>query len=434
MLFLCGPASAADDRMGLMQAYEAALANDPKFQWARAARQEGLEYQALGRARVLPTVSAVASSNRNRAEVTDSNGRVDNRGGYASSTSSLQLRQPLYDPGAWAARDQGIARTAASEALFASREQELMVRVFDAYSRALLAAEEVRLVQAQLRALDEQLRSNEQRLAGGEGTRTDVLETASKRSLMQAHLVVAQDHAQSELNALQAMIGVPVGTLERLKADGAGVPPLADSLDEWRARVLTFNSEVESLKQAIAAARQEVVRVESGHLPRLELLMSVGDSQSDTTSTYQQSSRTGTVGLQLNVPLYAGGAVSAAVRQALAQLSKAEADLASRVAELQVDLQRQYRVQRSSVQRIEALVAAVVTSHTLVDATRRSFVGGERTNVDVLDSQERLAQSIRDLIEARYQQLFAGLRVRQLAGVLQEPDLRAVAAQFGDRP
>ncbi|MEG0053624.1 MAG: TolC family protein, partial [Comamonas sp.] len=104
-----------------------------------------------------------------------------------------------------------------------------------------------------------------------------------------------------------------------------------------------------------------------------------------------------------------------------------------RLAELQVELHRQYSLQKSSVLRIEALESAVTASYALIEATRRSFAGGERTNVDVLDAQERLAKSVRNLMQARYEQLLAGLRLRHLAGVLGEPDLRAVAAKFGKK-
>lgn len=431
-LLLSSQASMGKEAMHLMQAYEAARANDPIFQGAQAMRREGLEYRAIGNSKVLPSISAVVSSNRNQSQVTDSSGRAENRGRYASSTSSLQLRQPLYDREAWAAKNQGIARTASSEALFRAREQELIVRVFEAYSKALLASEDVLLVQAQLRSADEQLRANQHRLVQGEGTRTDVLETSSKQALIQAELIVAQDHAQNALDALQAIVGEPVDGLERLTVEGAAAL-LPGTLDDWRATALSVNPEIESLKQTVEAARQEIRRVDSGHYPRLALLLSAGNSESDTTSTYRQSSRTSTVGVQLNVPIFSGGAVSAQSRQAVAQLIKAQADLDTRLAELQVELHRQYSLQKSSVLRIEALESAVTASYALIEATRRSFAGGERTNVDVLDAQERLAKSVRNLMQARYEQLLAGLRLRHLAGVLGEPDLRAVAAKFGKK-
>lgn len=428
-VFFSSYAISAQDVSGLLQVYEAARANDPVFQGAQAVRQEGLEHQVIGNSKVLPSISAVISSNRNQAQVTDSSGRTDNRGRYASSTSSLQLRQPLYDREAWASKHQGAARTAVSEALFRAREQELIVRVFEAYSKALLASEKVLLTQAQLASANEQLRANQRRLALGEGTRTDLLETSTKQALIQAELIVAQDHAQNTLDALQAITGVPVSPLARFILDSEAVQ-VHGTLETWRLQALGANAEIESLRQTVEAARQEVKRVDSGHYPRLALLLSLGNSESDTTSTYRQSSRTSTVGLQLNVPIFSGGAVSAQARQAVAQLMKAQADLDTRIAELQVDLHRQYSTQQNGVLRIAALRSAVSSGHTLVEATRRSFAGGERTNVDVLDAQERLAKSVSDLLQARLDQLLAGLRLRHLAGVLEEQDLRAIASHF----
>lgn len=425
---------AEEATLSLMQAYAAARANDPLFHRAQAEREEGLQHEDLGRAKILPNVSAIGATNRNRAQVTNSNGTVDDRGDYSSNTASLQLRQPLFDLEAWAARNQGIARTAASEAAFRAREQELIVRVFEAYSKVLLAQEEVRLVEAQLQAVDEQLRANTQRLAQGEGTRTDLLETRSKQSLLRAQLVVVQDNHDNERKSLEALVGMPVGTLNRLRIGGGAVARVPGSAAEWHEQALRANGEVESLRQQVEAARQEAKRAEAGHYPRLALLVSAGQSDSDTISTFQQSSRTGMVGLQLSVPIYSGGAVSAQARQAVAQLSKAQAELDARVARLQVEVHRQHSIQHNNVQRIEALASAVETNYTLIEATRRSFIGGERTNLDVLTAQERLALAVRDLSEARYQQLLAGLRLRQFAGVLAETDLGAAASNFDGRP
>lgn len=416
--------------MGLVAAYEAALANDPEFRMARAARDEGAENEAIGRSRILPTVSGLASYNQNDARIQEASGVVDDRGRYASSATNLQLRQPLYDRDAWVQREQGMVRTAGSEAQFRAREQELIVRVFDAYVKALLAQDEVLLVRATLDAVGGQMRANEQRLRNGEGTRTEVLETRSRLTLLEAQLVEAQDSARSALAALQAIVGVPVQSLQRIRPAGARAPVDA-GIAQWREQALAVNGEIESLRQSVEDARLEVRRIGSGHLPRLALLVSVGTNDSDTTATYRQNSQTATVGLQLNIPIYAGGSVSAQERQAAARLALTQAELDTRIAKLDVELQRQYDAQRSGVRRIDALRAAVRNGNELVDATRRSFIGGERTNVDVLDAQESLARTERDLLEARYQQMLAGLRLRQLAGVLAEEDLRKLAVEFG---
>jgi len=429
-LFMTGAARAAGPALDLMQAYEAARKNDPAYKGAVAERDAGREFEAIGRARVLPVINAVSTNNRNNAKVTAAGGNTEDRGQFSSSSTSLQLRQPLYSRDAWASKAQGEARTAASDAAFRSREQQLIVRVFEAYAKAVVAQEQVELVQAQLKALDEQLRANEQRFTKGEGTRTDVLETGSKRALVQARLIEATDADQNARTALEAIIGMPVQRVGRLKVAGRAINADTDALDVWRNRATQSNGEIESLRKAVEVARQELRRVEGGHHPKLDLVMSTGRTQSDTTATFQQTTRNRSVGLELTVPIYAGGSVSAQARQAAAQLSKAEADLEARTGELMVELHRQHTLQRNSTSRIAALQSAVESSSVLIEATRKSVVGGERTNIDVLEAQERLAQAERDLIDARNQQLLAGLRLRSIAGTLQEADLQSVAREF----
>lgn len=420
--------------LGLVEAYEAARASDPVFRGAIADRMAGQEYEALGRARLLPSVSAVLTQNRNSAVVDTSGGGRQNRGDYTSSTRSIQLRQPIYDPDAWAARRQGIARAASAEAAFRQREQELIVRVFDAYTQALVAQEEVALVRAQLQALDGLYQANEQRLRGGEGTRTEVLETASKRSLVRARLVEAQDVLANRLEALRALVGIPVNALQALPPDAPAAVDAAGSFEQWRAQAHAASPELESLRQAVTVAREEVRRQESAHHPRLDLLASRGRSQSETTATFQQTSDTRTLGVQLNVPLFSGGAISAQVRQSAALLERAQAELDIRQVELDVELHRQHAILSQGAVRLQALSEAVAASEVLVEATEKSVAGGERTNVDVLDARERLSQARRDLIKARYEQLVAGLRLRYLAGVLGESDLHMAASRFGPLP
>jgi len=120
-LFMTGAARAAGPALDLMQAYEAARKNDPAYKGAVAERDAGREFEAIGRARVLPVINAVSTNNRNNAKVTAAGGNTEDRGQFSSSSTSLQLRQPLYSRDAWASKAQGEARTAASDAAFRSR-------------------------------------------------------------------------------------------------------------------------------------------------------------------------------------------------------------------------------------------------------------------------------------------------------------------------
>jgi protease secretion system outer membrane protein len=257
-----------------------------------------------------------------------------------------------------------------------------------------------------------------------------VLETRAKRAIAQAQLIEAQDNQQHARNRLAAMTGTPVDRLGRLVDEFDGAQTQTPSLEEWRALALQNNGLLLSLARELEAAREEIRRVNSGHYPRLDLLASTGRSESDTVTTYRQTSRTTSLGVQLNVPLYAGGAVSSQTRQATARLAQAQAELDAKTSETLVDLHRQFHLQQSSGMRIQALLKAVEAGRVLIDATQKSVRGGERTNLDVLTARERLSASERDLLKARHTYLLAGLRLRSLAGVLVESDLGQVASLF----
>ncbi len=425
-------ACAQEGTIGLMDAYEAARGHDAQFRSAQAEREAGREYAAISRSRLLPTVSAVVSENRNRATVTNTGGGRQDRGSYNSSTNNLLLRQPLYDREAWVAHRQGKARSAASEATYRLRLQELALRTTEAYTQVLLAQDEVHLIEVQLNALEELYRANEQRFQHGEGTRTEMLETQAKRAVVQTRLNEAQDLAANRRVALESLTGMRVHRLQRLHPlPREGAAAREQTLEAWRHATQSYNPELESLRYALTIAQEEVLRLGAGHHPRVDMTVSVGRSQSDTTATFQQTSTTRTVGVQLSIPLYGGGGVSAQVRQALAQRDKAEADLAARQEEMNVDLHRQYSLQSNGPARLEALLQAVRANEELVDATLRSVAGGERTNVDVLNARERLSLAQRDLLEARYGYLLAGLRLRHIAGTLEDDDLRELSRKFG---
>lgn len=425
--WLCVQAQTAS--MGVMQAYEAARLNDPVYRAAQAEYEVGQQHQHLGRAGLLPVISASISAHRNQADITDALGNTQGRS-YNSSSAQIQLRQPLFDREGRAAYRQGTARSLASEARFAARQQDLIVRVFDAYAAANHAQEQVRLAQVQLDALAEQQRANEQLLAKGEGTRTEVLETRALYQMSQAQLIEAQNTLALAHNKLSAITGRPVHTLDRLAAGFHVDPSPTRSLDQWRELALQNSGELRSLRQELVATSEEIRRVEAGHYPRLDLVASIGRNESDTVTTITQRSRVHSVGVQLNVPIYAGGAVTAQGRQAVARHAQALAELDARTLDTLVEVNRQFQLQQSAALRAQALVKAVESNRVLIEATRKSVGGGVRTNLDVLNALERLSQSERDLASARHTHLLAGLQLRSHAGVLEEADLRQVASRF----
>lgn len=551
---LAWTAPASAEVLDLARAFQAARLNDPSYRAAIAARDAGQEEKILGRAQLLPSISATYATSRNNTRShqgqvtattdttstssstsassttddrlqtasaftgplsgrpvesqrrvtesesdtsTDSSGysNVDEteieRNKFRNTSAALQLRQPLIHFGAMAGYRQGQALSAASDALFRIQQQELMVRVAEVYAGALFAEDSRHLALTQLETLTEQQTTNERLLTSGEGTLTDVLETRAKRELAQAQLLEAEDAVFAARNRLIAMTGLQATTLVPLKTEVITTSPLATTPEDWRGLALAHNGQLESLRYQVEAANEEVKKAQSGHYPRLDLVASVerdnfrsnvnpisnatlsnsGSSSTSNTTGSTSNVSTGSapllnesansnytttssssassssrynaqqnlttrrrttnhvIGVEFNLPLFSGGAVSARTRQVAARLIQTQAEMDARVDEVLLELNRQFRLQQTTTLRVKALEQAVASSRIAVDATIKSAAAGVRTNLDVLNARERLVTAERELADARYAHLLAFLRLRFNAGVLTEDDLMQLAGR-----
>ena len=429
-LLIALPAQALD----LQDAYVLALRNDPTFQAALKEHEAGQEDRNIGRAALLPTLNYSYNNARNESEVTQSTavGDVRTERDYRSYSSNLSLQQPLFDVAAWAEYKQGVAKALLADERFRARSQELLVRLFTAYSDALLAAERRALAQAQRRAYGGRLQLNEKLFAGGEGTRTDMLETQARHELAQAQEIEAQDALDSALHELQSIVGEPL-LIEDLSplAERFVVQPLQPArFDAWRDLALAGNAELASGRHGLEVAERNVQRNRAGHLPKLSLYASSRLTSSDSESSYNQKYDTDSVGIQLSMPLFAGGGVAASTRQASRQLEQASYELDAQRASTLNELRRQFNLCASSVAKIRAYELAVSSARTLIEATRKSVSGGERVNLDVLDAEQQYYDARGNLAEARHGYLRAWLQLRYLAGVLGDGDLREVSGYF----
>ena len=325
---------------------------------------------------------------------------------------------------------QGNAQAEYAKENFVGRTQEMAVRVIGAYLDALFAREQVRISKAQRDMYTEQKAVNDLLFKKGEGTRTDMLETQARLELAQAQLLEATDNEQVQLSTLAGIVGQEVTSLEELRPDFRAQTALEGDFEAWRKKALAQNPDLLAQVYAIEAARQEVNKNKAGHAPRLDFIASYSKADSETLNTYNQDSTNRSVGIQLTVPLYSGGAVSASTRQASANLARAKAELQLRIDKVMVDLRKQYAAVLSSVARIQALDKAVSSGELLVTATEQSIKGGVRINLDLLNARQQLYTSQRDLAQARYTYLLSLLKLRAAAGELGPDDVRLVAAYF----
>jgi protease secretion system outer membrane protein len=431
MTCLCLPAHAD----GLMAFYSQALEYDPTYRAALAEREAGREERAIGRAALLPKLSYQYQAGRNHSEVTQpalTGGATTTDRSYRSYSSALTLQQPLLDYGALAGYHYGVAQAHHADEQFRGRSQELAVRVAKAYSDALYAHDQVVLSQAQKRAYAELMTLNRRVLDAGEGTRTDVLETEARYDLTIAQEIEAQDALDDALRTLGAMVGRVLDVEDLAPLTGTfGELALEDTrFEHWRRAALMHNPELAAQRHALDAAQQRIEQARAGHLPSVSLYASTGRQKSSSEATYDQRYRTNSVGLQVTIPIFAGGGVSATVRQAVDRREQQRFEGDARQAEILNALRQQFNLFRSSAAKMRAYQYAVDSTRELIRAMQKSVAGGERVNADVLQAEQQYYDALRNLAQARYAYLLSWLTLRFHAGTLTPADVRAVNGFF----
>lgn len=413
--------------MGLMEAYQAALANDANYQAALHERDAAEENRALGRSALLPSLSYNLNKGKNRATYTLP---IHEEQVYNSSAHSLSLRQPLISLDAYARFRQGQAQAEYGESVFESKTQDVKIRVANAYFDAGFAQTQLGLVEAQRSAMQEQLKLNQRMLDKGEGTKTEVLETQAKLDLTESQLIEAQDYVRQTRKALEAIVGSAVDKIDMVRSNFSLRAKDQLGYEEWRNLMLANNPEIKAQQAAVKAAEQEVSKARAGYLPRVDFYASLEKDSSASINTVGQDIKTRSVGIQLQLPIYSGGEVSAATSQAKANFEKSKSELDGKTREISVTLFRDYNAVLNSAAKIRALEKSIESAQLLVLATEQSIKGGVRINLDLLNAKAQLYAAMKELAQARYTYMLTYLHLRADAGVLDEQDLRDTAQYF----
>ena len=417
----------ATDLLGI---YHEAQQYDAAFASARAAYQAGLEKLPQGRALLLPSVNLRADGNNN-----DVNTRYDAnipglRGGgynYNSEVITLSLTQPLYNKEKFSQYGQAKEQIVQAEAQLGAAQQDLIIRTAQAYFDALLAQNNVDLAGAQKMAISEQLEQAKRNFEVGVSTITDTHEAQAKHDLASAQEIAAKNDLEVKKSVLQKIIGkIP----EQLFALGEKLPlnlPQPDDIAQWMAAAEQQNLLLQIQRAIVEVAKQDVERNRGGHYPTVDLVASYSDNNAGG-SIYGVGSdnRTSTVGVQLNLPLFQGGAINSRVREAEANQGKALHDMEQAKRQAALDARQAFLGVASEAAHIRALEQALVSSLSSLDSTKIGLEVGVRTNVDVLNAQQQLYSTRRDLFQARYSYLMNQLKLKAAVGKLSEEDLQQI--------
>jgi len=420
------PAAAED----LMQVYREAQRYDAVYGAARFSLEAGRERIPQGRALLLPSLNLTANAAAQRIELESSNQLVTPDFVRSPTTSgyTFTLSQPLYRPQNLAQRDQAGYLVRQAEATFAQASQDLTVRTAQAYFDVLAAQDTLALVGAQKAAISEQLAQAKRNFEVGTATITDTHEAQARYDLIVAQEIAAQNDLDSKRRALQLIAGREYTQLRPLRTEIRLSPPVPNDMQSW-VDLAEKQSYAVLIQQAVTEVAQlETRRASAGHMPTLDLVGTYGTTR-DTGSLQTGVGRditTSQLSLQLAVPLYQGGSISSREREAAANYLKARQDLENARRTAALTTRQTYLAVINGIAQVGALEQALTSSQSALDSNRLGYEVGVRINIDVLNAQQQLFSTRRDLAVARYNAILNQLRLKAAAGSLREEDLEEV--------
>lgn len=422
MLPWSGALQAAD----LLQVYELARENDPSYLEAKAHFEAGQEKLTQGRSGLLPTLAITGSANSVDREITNPANPATR---YHNYQYALTLSQPLFRWQNWLQYEQGGLQVAQAEAEFAQARQDLLLRTAQAYFDVLLAEDSVKTLEAQMVAIDQQLEQAKAYFEVGTATITDTHEAQARRDLAEAQLIAARSDLEIKQAALQTLTGQPVERLSALRAEAKLGEPEPKQLEHWVKAAEEQSPAVQTRYAAAEVAKREASKQQAGHLPTLDLVGSVGRTHDFTFTGLGMGMadiNQKMLGVQLNIPLFQGGAVSSKAREAAANHLAAKASLEAARRQAAQTARQTYLGVVNGLAQVKALEAAKASSQLALDANKLGYEVGVRVNIDVLNAEQQVRSTHRDLAKARFETLLAQLRLKAAVGTLGESDLQAI--------
>jgi outer membrane protein len=387
----------------LVELYRSARDYDAAYQSARSLYDANLYRAEQARAGILP--QAGLSMGVSRANYENNNPVVDRN--FPQQSATLSASQPLYRPGNWATYEQGKQQVELSKAQLEAAEQDLIVRTSQLYFDVLAAQDTLAFVRAQKAAVAEQLASAKRNFEVGTSTITDSREAQARYDLVIAQELAAENDLRVKKIALDQLVGRPDAQPRPLVAP-TNLPPLVPAdVNTWVQQSEAVHPSIRQAEASLQVAKLEIDKAEAGHKPTVDLTASYGaqrnpQGSASSLNTLNSRANTTTVGLALNLPLFAGFATQNRIRETLSLEEKARSDLDVARRSVALNTRTAYFGVLSGQGQVRALEAAEASSQSALDANRLGYQVGVRINIDVLNAQSQLFQTKRDLAVARY--------------------------------
>ena len=405
----------------LLELYEAAHSYDATYLSARAL-YDSAQFR-VEQTRALMRPSAALSSSGGRSQTSPTFG-----GDFGSNNlgASISARQPLFNPGNRASISQAERSLESSLADLDTAEQDLMLRVSQAYFDVLGAEDTLQTTRANKTAIAEQLASAKRNFEVGTATITDTREAQARFDLATSQEIAANNDLVTKRIALDQLVGRSDVAPRQIAVPLTLPPSAATPLDELVSRASEEHPAVRRARVAYDVAQLETEKARAQRLPTIDAVASLQGGRGTVANNISGTNSGASVGVQINLPLFTGGQIQNRIKETLVLEERSRNDLeAARRFVTQSTRQAWYNLQSGAAQ-VKALEAAEASSQLALEATQLGYRVGIRVNVDVLNAQSQLYQTRRDLARARYDVLLNTLRLRQASGRLAPSDVLAV--------
>lgn len=409
----------------LLATYRLALNADADFQAAKAAEEAGEQVVTIARSQVLPSASVSAGFFRNRLDTkTALSQRYDE---YPSKSASFSFRQPLFRPGAYLGLRQANEQRRSVRANFSKAENELVLRVANAYFMIALAREQVDSLVSQQAHAKGQLLAAQAAMRAGEGARTDVDDAQARYDLIAARVLAGRQQFDEAKSVLSSITGQEIAEISSISPSKLQLEPVGTlTLEDWIETAEERSPELISLRAQVAAAKLEVNRMAAAMLPTVDLVMQKSLSESDNIVNPNARYTNGQVGIQLSMPLYTGGYNTAKLRQSRSSYDEMQARYEGARRRLELQVQKEFNSVEASIERIQALDLATRSAEQALVSNQKGYQAGTRSRLDILDAEEKRANVYLELSKERVAYIMARLRLLAIADQLDEDEISRV--------
>lgn len=412
----------------LLETYSLALQNDPFLRQSLANKMAVEETKDQSIARLLPTISAGASSSRNwtyQNTFFNENfpGQIA-RNDYWDSAFTVNLVQPIFHWDMWVQLSQSEKQIAQADASYLAEQQRLMLKTTNAYFNVLAAQDDLTFAIAEMKTIARQLEQAQQRFEVGLIAITDVYEAQAGYDQSRSDVIAAENNVQNAKESLKVIIGPYEAKLNKLGEQLPLPEPVPNNIDEWNQQALNQNLQILVAKNQSEILKDNIDLQRSGHYPQLDMVGQFGIN--DNSGNVWAHGNTESIGLQLNIPLFEGGAVNSRTRQAEYQFTEAKEALIATQRAVTQEVKDSYRGVISAISQVAALKSAVKSGKSSLEATEAGFDVGTRTMVDVLSTTRNYTSAQSKYSKSRYAYLVNGIRLKNAASILTIQDLEAI--------